>query len=217
MSHVVGASSFPAAQAARARPGRVRPPPPAAPPANRSRTASCVDGEARAAALHARGRRDAASTVATACGRKRARRDQLQDARKGRGAGVRRARHAGVPLLHSSRSVSDIPSAHIHAQRWRLAWCLCRSRRSGEPWRPRASALSAAHCLAAGGLQRRAVLGDQAVLLELADVTVQVGGVDAEFGGDLLDGDPGTVVDQTEDVLLTARLAVAARPVFVRR
>jgi hypothetical protein len=88
MSHVVGASSFPAAQAARARPGRVRPPPPAAPPANRSRTASCVDGEARAAALHARGRRDAASTVATACGRKRARRDQLQDARKGRAGRV---------------------------------------------------------------------------------------------------------------------------------
>jgi hypothetical protein len=72
-------------------------------------------------------------------------------------------------------------------------------------------------CLAAGGLQRGAVLGDQAVLLELADVAIQIGGVDAEFGGDLLDGEPWTVLDQAQDILLTARLAVAAHPAFVGR
>ena len=71
-------------------------------------------------------------------------------------------------------------------------------------------------CLAAGGLQCGAVLGDQAVLLEVVDVAVQVGGVDIEFGGDLLDGDLWTVLDQSQDVLLTARLAVPAGLLFVR-
>jgi hypothetical protein len=52
------------------------------------------------------------------------------------------------------------------------------------------------------------VLGDQAVVLELADVAVQIGGVDAELRGDVLDGGPGTVVDQSQDVLLTGRLAL---------
>jgi hypothetical protein len=58
------------------------------------------------------------------------------------------------------------------------------------------------------GPQCGAVLGDQAVVLELADVAVQIGGVDAELRGDVLDGGPGTVVDQSQDVLLTGRLAL---------
>jgi hypothetical protein len=69
---------------------------------------------------------------------------------------------------------------------------------SHEPVGPSVSLVRGAatgHWLAAGGLQRGALLGNQAVLLELADVAVQVGGVDVEFGGDLLDGDPGTALD----------------------
>jgi hypothetical protein len=81
----------------------------------------------------------------------------------------------------------------------------------------RRRARSGGRCLAAVGLQRGAVLGDQAVVLELADVGVQIGGVYVEFGGDLLDGDPWAVVDQTQDVLLTARPAVLAGLAFVGR
>jgi hypothetical protein len=61
------------------------------------------------------------------------------------------------------------------------------------------------------------MFGDQAVLVQLADVAVQVGGLDVEFRGDVFDGDPWTVLDQPQDVLLAARLAVSAWLALVRR
>src|SRR5215211_7728274 len=109
-------------------------------------------------------------------------------------------------------------AARFHAARWWLACCLNRPRcRAAQSKHRRVGGAPSRRCLAAAGVQRGGVLGDQAVLLELADVAVEIGGVDAEFRGDVLDGNAGTVADQTQDVLLTARLGVAARPAFPRR
>jgi hypothetical protein len=118
--------------------------------------------------------------------------------------------------LGGSSGPSDAPV------RSRGAWfaaCVARAG-SEEPCRRGALALPTAlpgRCSPAVGPQRSAVLGDQAVLLELADVAVQIGSVDAEFGRDVPNGDPGLVVDQSQDVLLTARLALPPYPAFVRR
>jgi hypothetical protein len=65
---------------------------------------------------------------------------------------------------------------------------------------------------AAGGLKRHAALDDCAVLLELVNGPVQAGGVHSQLLGDLAHGDTGTLLDQTQDVLLSARGAARAGP-----
>src|SRR5207342_648063 len=69
----------------------------------------------------------------------------------------------------------------------------------------------------AGGLKRHAPLDDRAVLLELVHRPVQTGGVDSQLLGDLAHGDAGTLFDQAQDVLLSARGAARAGPAVACR
>jgi hypothetical protein len=65
-------------------------------------------------------------------------------------------------------------------------------------------------------VKRSVLLGDRAFLLELVHRAVQTGGVDSELLGDLADGDAGTLIDEAQDVLLSARGAPRTGPLLVR-
>jgi hypothetical protein len=86
------------------------------------------------------------------------------------------------------------------------------SRSRSLPGPPATARRQAGEASVAGGLKRHAPLVDRTVLLEPVHRPVQTGGVHAQLRGDLAHGDTGTLLDQTQDVLLSARGAARAGP-----
>jgi hypothetical protein len=67
----------------------------------------------------------------------------------------------------------------------------------------RSTHLSSEQFALGAGVQPRALLGDGALLLQLADGPIQAGRVDPELVADLLDADPGALLHEADDVLAT--------------